>query len=1326
MFKKSTLKSLLFCCASFFIVHPLRAQSIQSTSVSIINNITAPSLTFKNAKSLGKTSSCGVDTLYYTFNKTTAFNAISLNASTSGNAFAQWYPAPGSVTVSGFDFYAWVSNNSNSVVALTCRMYAAGTDSMPTGLPLASVVVNIDSTFGGGVLSAFRKSAVFSSAVTTNLPYVLTLETSSAINVSVISNNWTATPPNGRSEWLSSVRIGTTYIRSYGINVGGPIFNADFIFQPYVSYPLNANFTRSTCNNGGNTVSFTNTSSSILFNPFYSVRAFQNIPQLSCMWDYGDTSGIWYAVNGSRSYAYRIPYSVKLKDTLYGWRTGCADEITQTLPAAPPTPGASNNSPLCSGATLNLRADTILGATYYWTGPNGFTSTLQNPIIINASLTLVGTYSVVAIIGQCSSAVANTSVTIISTPVATSNSPRCAGQTLNLSVTAISGAVYSWSGPNSFSSSAQSPFISSTSIADSGTYMVTVTLNGCGTLGPFMAAGTVNRVPITPVVSGNSPLCVGDNLNLTSSNYIGGSYNWSGPNGFSSTQQNPSRPSVLNSFAGTYSVIVSANNCSSLPGSTTILINNVPNSPSASSNGPLCSGQTLSLSATSIAGATYSWSGPNNFSSNSQNPIRTGLTSLDGGNYSVIATVNGCSSLAATTNVVITTLTPTPIASTNGPLCPGQNLQLSASNILNATYSWTGPNAFTSSLQNPFINGVSGTNAGIYSVTATTSGCGTSNSGNVTLVVNSLPGSPIVSNNGPVCEGQSINLTASNIVGAQYNWSGPNGYTSNVQNPVITNATNAKEGQYNVYVTVTGCGTSATSNTQVVVNNIPFSPIATSGGSVCLGDTLKLFGNSNSVGSSAIYNWTGPNSFSNSIKNPFIVNANTLNGGIYNLTVTDSGCTSPSSSVFVGIKSIPASPTAASNSPICEGETLLLNAGNIPGATYKWSGPNYISTIQNPTIKNILNDGSGTYNVIAIVNGCSSLPTNTNVVINITPTSPLVSNNGPKCVGDNITLTASNVQGATYSWSGPNNFTSSLQNPVLNNVTTNMAGDYSVIAITSSCVSIPSKTLVEVNTIPIAPTLSSYPVSGVVCSGDSLQLFASFTTGALYQWTGPAGFNSISQSPILRNVNPSMSGKYAATINKGGCSSLPTNFTVIVNESPSTSEISGLNEVKNNETTTYSVSGSAGSSYIWIAYGGGTVIAGSTTNTATVRWGAANANASIKVRETNSSNCKGQIMNLNVNVKSTIGIAEQFDAFGTVLLYPNPTNKLVNLQFDLLDNNDSEIEIIDVMGKSQMVINKFLAKKELLNIDVSNLKSGVYFVNILINENKKVMRLVIN
>ena len=53
------------------------------------------------------------------------------------------------------------------------------------------------------------------------------------------------------------------------------------------------------------------------------------------------------------------------------------------------------------------------------------------------------------------------------------------------------------------------------------------------------------------------------------------------------------------------------------------------------------------------------------------------------------------------------------------------------------------------------------------------------------------------------------------------------------------------------------------------------------------------------------------------------------------------------------------------------------------------------------------------------------------------------------------------------------------------------------------------------------------------------------------------------------------------------------------------------------------------------------------------------------------------------------------------------------------------IEIVDVIGKKHLSQTNTISNKELLNIDVSALNAGVYFVNITINQNKKVMRLVV-
>ncbi|MFI5041954.1 MAG: hypothetical protein ACHQNA_08935, partial [Acidimicrobiales bacterium] len=75
--------------------------------------------------------------------------------------------------------------------------------------------------------------------------------------------------------------------------------------------------------------------------------------------------------------------------------------------------------------------------------------------------------------------------------------------------------------------------------------------------------------------------------------------------------------------------------------------------PAASNNGPLCAGGTLQLSASTIPGATYSWSGPNGFTSGAQNPSLAGITTAGSGTYSVTATVGGCASLAGTTVVTV-------------------------------------------------------------------------------------------------------------------------------------------------------------------------------------------------------------------------------------------------------------------------------------------------------------------------------------------------------------------------------------------------------------------------------------------------------------------------------------------------------------------------------------------------------------------------------------------------------------------------------------------------------------------------------------------------
>lgn len=88
------------------------------------------------------------------------------------------------------------------------------------------------------------------------------------------------------------------------------------------------------------------------------------------------------------------------------------------------------------------------------------------------------------------------------------------------------------------------------------------------------------------------------------------------------------------------------------------------------------------------------------------------------------------------------------------------------------------------------------------------------------LTVVAAPAPPTAGNNGPLCEGGTIELTASTVPDATYAWTGPGGFASNDQNPTIPGATAAASGDYAVTVTVGGCA-SAPAITTVAVTPAP-------------------------------------------------------------------------------------------------------------------------------------------------------------------------------------------------------------------------------------------------------------------------------------------------------------------------------------------------------------------------------------------------------------------------------------------------------------------------------------------------------------------------
>ena len=903
---------------------------------------------------------------------------------------------------------------------------------------------------------------------------------------------------------------------------------------------------------------------------------------------------------------------------------GCSSTSSTTVVVnTSPTATAGSNSPLCTGQTLNLTANTVAGATYSWSGPGGYTSTAQNPTRTNVTTAMAGTYTVTITSNGCT-ATSSVTVVINSSPAAaaSSNSPVCSGNTINLTTTAVTGATYSWTGPNSFSSTSQSPSITNATTAMSGTYTVTVTNGGCTATSSTTV--TVNATP-TATAGSNSPLCTGQTLNLTANTVAGATYSWSGPGGYTSTAQNPTRTNVTTAMAGTYTVTVTANGCTSTS-SVTVVINTAP-STTASSNSPVCSGNAINLTSTAVTGATYSWTGPNSFTSTLQNPTIASSTTVMTGTYTVTVN-NGCTATSSTT--VTVNATPTATAGSNSPLCTGQTLNLTTPTVTGATYSWSGPGGYTSAAQNPTRTNVTTAMAGTYTVTVTANGCTATSS--VTVVISNTP-STVASSNSPVCTGNTINLSTTPVASATYSWTGPNGFTSTLQNPSITNATALMAGSYTVTVN-NGC--SATSSTTVVVNSSP-TATATSNSPVCSGNTITL---STPAVTGATYSWTGPNSFTSSIRNPSIASSTTAMSGTYTVTVTSNGCTA-TSSVSVTVNATPTA-TASSNSPVCVGQTINLSTPTVTGATYSWSGPSgYTSTAQNPSRSNATTTMGGTYTVTVTANGCTATSSVT-VTVNTLPAASATSNS-PICEGNTITLSTTNVSGATYAWTGPGGYTSAIRNPSITSATTAMSGTYTVTVTGSNGCSSTSSVTVTVNPVPIATAGSNSPL----CVGQTLNLTTPSVTGASYSWNGPSGYTSTAQNPSRTNVTTAMAGTYTVTVTANGCTST-SSITVVINANP-TATASSNSPVCSGNAINLSTPTVTGATYSWTGPGtytstsqnpsrpnATTAMSGTYTVTVTNGGCSATSSTTVTVNQTptatatsNSPICAGQTLNLS-------------------------------------------------------------------------------------------------
>lgn len=242
--------------------------------------------------------------------------------------------------------------------------------------------------------------------------------------------------------------------------------------------------------------------------------------------------------------------------------------------------------------------------------------------------------------------------------------------------------------------------------------------------------------PAAPGASNGGPYCYNGTavtINLSAGDVTGGTYSWTGPNGFSPPGQNVT-DSASGPGSGEYCVTVTLNGCTSDKSCTIVTVNATPAKPQPSNNGPKCfySNPTtvqLHSNVPSTDVDSYSWTGPGLSSSSASDPTAD-LTAPDTYHYTLTVTKNGCTSDAGSTDVVINQ-PPAVSVLAGGPLtfCRGGSVTLSA--VATGTgpfsYSWTGPTNFSSN-----ASSIVAIASGSYSVAVTdANGCSTSSGSTV-------------------------------------------------------------------------------------------------------------------------------------------------------------------------------------------------------------------------------------------------------------------------------------------------------------------------------------------------------------------------------------------------------------------------------------------------------------------------------------------------------------------------------------------------------------------------------------------------------------------
>ena len=430
------------------------------------------------------------------------------------------------------------------------------------------------------------------------------------------------------------------------------------------------------------------------------------------------------------------------------------------------------------------------------------------------------------------------------------------------------------------------------------------------------------------------------------------------------------------------------------------------------------------------------------------------------------------------------------------------------------SYLWSGPNNFTSTVQNPEV-----IDPGTYTLIVDgTNLC----PAEATIQVSQDISEPDISTEviGEIdCNNQVVILNGYSISpNATFQWNGPG---------INTNSPNINTSQEGIFIlTVTGENGCTSTEEVNIVGDLEAPDIFAEVSNVidCNNPIVILTGNSNSP--NVTYHWSGPGLDTN------LPVVNTSAAGIYTFTVAgENGCVSMQEVNVLTDIEIPDIFAEASGTIDCNNSAVVLSGGsNTPNTTYFWSGPG-VNTDEPVTSTN--QPGVYTFEVFAL-NGCM----NTTIVVVVEENTVLdisaAVNDILDCENLTVTLTGqTNEPNVTYQWIGPGllEFT-----PI---VEVDQAGEYTFSILTASGCSADTSVLVEQNTLPPEIIISTPDTLNCISTAVVADASNSSGVGSLnFEWQDQDE-NILGDEAIL-NIDSAGNYVLILTDEENGCSDSST------------------------------------------------------------------------------------------------------------------------------------------------------------------------------------------